>query len=321
VCCDAGVCQGRGGLIRAAVAACALALVMALWSGCEGRSAAPRQGDSEAPATGPGQEEVRLAVLSPALAVILRDLGLEEKVVARHGWDMVLDRTVPVAGDQTGLDYEMLMRARPTHVLLEWGSRALPGRLMQLAGEHGWRVENYPLLTLDEIRETARALHERYRAEAGPWEMQPLAAQMEQAFSPREALVEAGGAGRILLLAQVRPPSALGPGSAHYQVLESIGGAPAIISGGPYITLDAEDVLRLAPDGIILILPRRRGEAPARWSAEELRRQLGRLGTLDVPAVQRGRLALIDHPLGHLPSTALMEVAEEMSEILERWAR
>ena len=76
-------------------------------------------------------------MLSPALAVIVRDLGLEANIVARHGFDIVLDKSIPVAGDQSGLDYEILLTAKPTHVLLEWGQREIPRRLGELMVERG----------------------------------------------------------------------------------------------------------------------------------------------------------------------------------------
>jgi ABC-type hemin transport system substrate-binding protein len=269
----------------------------------------------------------RIAALSPALAVMLRDLGLEEHIVARHAWDLALDRRLPVAGDQAGIDYEALIRAQPTHVLLEWGARPLPARLEDLAQRHGWSVHNYRTLTLADIEMAARDLHERFAASAPGaqvWEQTRLASRMNEAFSKRPELA---GAGRILLLASLRPPGALGPGSAHDQVLQAIGGQPALQHDGPFMTLDAEDVLRLAPDGIILIMPRPAHDPQGLPSDPgaivrpgDLRQRLGRIGTLDIPAVRNGRLALIDHPLGQLPTTSLVEVADEMTEILRMWA-
>lgn len=283
----------------------ALALLPGCW-----QSAAPTVRASES-------DEVRIAALSPAVAAILRDLELEDRVVARHGWDLALNESLPVGGDQTGLDYEMLLRVRPTHVVLEWGSRPLPARLEQLAQRHGWAVHNYRLLTLDDVERTARDLHGRFGG-GEEWAETALALRWREAMRERECAAKAG---RVLLLYSMRPPGALGPGSAHQQLLEAIGGQPALTSGGPYVALDAEDVLRMAPDGIIVIRPRaREAEAGPRADVEAIRQQLGRIGTLDIPAVREGKLAIIDHPLGQLPSTSLTEVAEEMAVILGEWS-
>jgi len=94
-------------------------------------------------------------VLSPALGRIVRDLGLEAAVVGRHGWDRGFEG-VPSVGDQAAIDYERLRRVRPTHVLLQWGDRALPARLVELAEDEGWRLENIEILSLDEIGAATR---------------------------------------------------------------------------------------------------------------------------------------------------------------------
>lgn len=46
---------------------------------------------------------------------------------------------------------------------------------------------------------------------------------------------------------------------------------------------------------------------------------LGRIGTLDIPAVRAGRLALIDDPLSLTPSSAMIGFANELAGILEAW--
>jgi ABC-type Fe3+-hydroxamate transport system substrate-binding protein len=291
---------------------CMLLLAALVLAGCG------REGQPVAPHRQPDERPDRIAALSPAIAVMLRDLGLEHRVVARHGWDLALDRSIPVAGDQTGLDYEALLRTEPTHVLLEWGTtRPLPPRLEELAQRRGWTLHNYRLLTLEDVRQATQDLHERFGDQSQPWEQAPLAQRWDAALAKRPGLERAG---RILILHAARPPAALGPGSAHQQVLEAIGGTPAITEGSPFITLDLEDLLRMAPDGIILIGSRGEdGEAGERGGRGD-RERFGRVAGLRIPAVQRGRLAIIDHPLSALPSTSLIEIAEQMAAILEAWA-
>ena len=129
--------------------------------------------------------------------------------------------------------------------------------------------------------------------------------------------------GGVLLLAQIDPAGALGPGSWHHDILTRLGATPALATGNAYITMDAEDVLRSAPDAIILFSPRAAG-TPARTAPPtpaELITLLGTVGKLNIPAIQKGRVALIDHPMSHLPSTAMIGVAEEMARILEGWSK
>lgn len=316
-----------------------LALILALGS-C-GRSPSGTGGASGAAA--PEHQDPRIVALSPAIAHMLVGLGLEDRIVGRHDWDLVLRRDVPAVGSQDGIDYEALLRADPTDILLEWGSRPLPERLTSLAGERGWTVRNYgSMLTLDDI---ARTLDDLSLAYAEPFEDRPGEMGLKNATTldpterferplPSERLARAWRdrgppvrrAGRVLLLGVIDPPSAMGPGSFHQQILERIGGTPAITRGAAWQEMDAEDVLRLAPDGIVLVLPRTPGpdeafEAPATPTTDELIGRLGAVGRLDIPAIRAGRVALIDHPLAHLPSTSMADFADELAAILERWGR
>ncbi len=129
--------------------------------------------------------------------------------------------------------------------------------------------------------------------------------------------------GRVLLLAAASPPAAFGPGSCHYQLLERLGASPAITSGAAYINLDSEDLLKLAPDAIILISPRS-PNTPAP-TAEEARKlvdtKLAAIAALDIPAAKSHRLAVIDDPLGFIPSTSMINVAEEVAGVLDGWSK
>jgi ABC-type hemin transport system substrate-binding protein len=256
---------------------------------------------------------VRLAVLSPALGVVIRDIGAADHAVARHGWDVALDESLPIGGDQTGLDYEALLRAQPTHILLEWPGDP-PARLMRIASDRGWTVLNYDTLSLEEMLATADDLHARFAPEPkGP----APSARMRDTLRVRP-----GGyptSGRVLLLVPGAVPAALGPGSFHHEILVRLGAQPAIEEGAPWITLDAEDMLQIAPNSIVLIEPRARGEPPQPAHWEELVAKLGRLGTLPIPAIEDRRVALMDEPADMTPSTAMIGWAGRLRGILERW--
>ncbi|MEZ6243994.1 MAG: hypothetical protein R3B57_13235 [Phycisphaerales bacterium] len=318
-----------------------LALVFALViTGCEGTAS---EADDGSGASSKDKNELRIVALSPAIAHMLVELGLEDKIVGRHDWDLVLRKDVPAVGSQDGIDYEALLRTNPTDILLEWGSRPLPQRLTSLAAEHGWTVRNYgSLLTLDDMARTLDDLDLTY---AEPFEKRPESVGVKNAADldpttrferplPSERLAQAWRdrgpavrrAGRVLLLGMTDPPSAMGPGSFHQQILERLGGLPAITDGAAWQELDAEDVLRLAPDAIVLVLPRTPSpdeafEAPATPTADDLIERLGAIGRLDIPAIHDKRVALIDNPLAHLPSTSMADFADELASILERWGK
>ncbi len=296
-------------LIAAALALGATGLLVFAVAMAGRRGPAPhRHADREGPP--------RVVAMSPAIGVMLRDLGLSGLVVGRHGFDMVLSSGIPACGDETAIDYETLLRVQPTHLLFQSNARGLPDRLRDLAARSRWTLVEYPLLELDDVARCVPDLGQRFGAGAQAAE---LLERWSAAMSPRgDPLRQAG---RVLLLGGMSPPSAMGPGSWHYQILERLGGVPAITEGSAWITLDAEDVRRLAPDAIVLILPRPPHAPPGPpLPQSELISVLGRVGTLDIPAVRSGRVALIDDPLAHTPSTAMIGFANQLAEILTDWA-
>ncbi len=298
-----------------------------------------------------GSGEHRLVVLSPAVAVMLRDLGLADSVVGKHDYDLVLPDTVPAVGHQEALDYEAILGVRPTKIIIEWGSRPLPPRLTELAERHGWAVRRVTLLTIDDIARTIDDLAIDFgvasfetgdpdRPEGVPGDLEDIgqslrfrdpsarfADQLPSATLARAWSVRGegfAGVGPVLLLGSTTPPGALGPGSFHDQILRRIGGVPAIETGSPWLELDAEDIRRLDPSAIVLVAPRDPGSESGRGSAEDdsvrlVLERLGRVGTLDIKAVRSGRVALIDDPLALLPSTSMADFADDLAAILEGW--
>lgn len=312
-----------------------MALTLTLWlASCE-RAAPAERGEQ----TTPG--EVRLVALSPALGLMLRDLGLEDRVVGAHDFDSVLSDSIPRVGSLEGIDYEALLAARPTHVLVEIATRReLPARLVSLGEAHGWEIRR--IASIDTVDDIARVIDDLYLSfvsppEAGEANMigfsdpgerfaKPMPSEaFARAIAARGPAVE--GAGRVLLLGATTPPSAFGPGSFHAQILERLGGANAVTGEGMWQELDAEDVLRLNPDGIVLVMPRDRTAAdrfgePERASASEVILRLGAVGELPIRAIRQGRVALIDEADVLVPAASSMgRYAERLAEILERWTR
>ncbi|MCC5786706.1 MAG: hypothetical protein JJU33_08410 [Phycisphaerales bacterium] len=276
-------------------------------------------------AAGCGRQETpetsgdRLVVLSPGLVATLVDLGAADSIVGRHAYDMALDTSIPICGDQSGVDYEKLLTLHPTHVLLEWGERPLPERLVSLADDRGWELVNYRLRTLDELIDTSDDLARRFSPDR-----QPPSARFAEALR-REPGLEA--LGPVLLLASVDPPSVVGPGSFHHDILVRLGGIPAIGNDHPmaamWIELDAEDVLTLDPGAIVLIRPRpgtSSGADPRTPARGPKPGELGAIGRLPIRAVELGRLGVIEQPLSLTPSTAMIDLADELRATLRAWA-
>lgn len=304
-------------------------VVMALvWSVRPG----PRPGDAAAgrsipagsiaaPSENVNRATPRVAVLSPALGVMMVDLGASGVIVGRHGYDMVLDKSLPSCGDQSGVDYESLLSVRPTHVLIEWGSRPLPERLVELSSSRGWKVRTFTLLSLDDVTRSLADLAATLN-DAGldvSDRSASLSESLDRSMRPRPGLGRLGG---VLMLMSVRPPAALGPGSVHHEILTRLGATPSLTKPSPYVELDTEDVRHLAPGVIVLVTPRAIGATPVAADTREARLSLlGPLSTLDIPAVRDDRVIVIDDPLALLPTTRLADFAKELGDGLEALAR
>lgn len=255
----------------------------------------------------PPEAGVRIATTSPAVGIMLRDFGAQGLAVGRSGYDVALDPSLPVVGDAAGIDLERLSAVGATHVYYESGASAVPAGLSELAGGVGFEVRAFELTSLEQLIELAGDVHGLVSSEveAGP----PPAELFGAALAMDAGLADAG---RVLLLIPGAPAAALGPGSVHHAVLVRIGGTPALEAGRPYMPLDAEDVLEIAPDAIVLLAP---------GKAEDWRTLLGPLAGLPVPAIEGGRVAVLRDEEVLMASTSTLRYAAELRGRLEAWAR
>lgn len=265
-----------------------------VWLCCAAAALAGCQREQANDATG-----TRIVSLSPAATVMLRDLGLVDHLVGRHGFDTIAPASLPVVGDQTGIDYERLLLARPTHIVAEWGLRQIPERLASLASERGIQIIPIETLTLDQIDASFRRI-------AGAFERPVGVSPLGSLRASRPPAVEAG---RVLLVVGTSPTvDCLGPGSAHAQILDRLGHRAAIGTGAPWMVLSLEDIIGLDPDTIVLVQPSFGPDA----ASGDIEDRLGPLAEAGIRAVRTGRVALIDDPLALIPSTNLAAFAEAL---------
>lgn len=271
-----------------------------------------------APPPTPASATPRIAVLSPALAASLTDLGLERFVVGRHAWDLALSPDLPVVGDTVGggIDYESLLHVRPTHVFVQLGSSPPPERLLDLAAHHRWSLLRLEPLSWSDVLDAAAQMAHAVGDEA-PARLEVLRERARRVLAPNPRRASVGS---VLLLASLTPPSALGPGSVHHDLLTLLGAAPALSSGAPYQTLDAEDLRALSPGAIVILAPRARNLPPANLSTSQVLERLGPAFPRDLPAITNLRVAYIDEPLALLPATTLLDTAQQFADLLDRWA-
>ncbi|MEL6796023.1 MAG: ABC transporter substrate-binding protein [Planctomycetota bacterium] len=257
-------------------------------------------GCGEQPTPAATSDGPRIVSLSPAASIMLQAAGLEASIVGRHGWDAVLDQSLPVAGDQTGLDYERLITLDPTHVVIEWGARELPARFESLVAERDIDVVSIETLSLENIAESWTRITSAFDVEESSLDVSAFRQQSE----PRDAW------GTVLLVVATSPTiDCLGPGSAHHELLTLAGFSPALERGAPWVSLGLEDVIRLNPSCIVFIQPGGSDDAERALSD-----RLGPLAETDIDAVRLGRVVLIDDPTALIPSTNLVGIAAAMRE-------
>lgn len=248
---------------------------------------------------------VRLVVISPALGRIVRDLGMADRVVGRHAWDAGFSG-VPSVGDQAAIDYEQLRRLAPTHVLLQWGDRPLPARLVEFAELEGWELANIEILTLDEIASATLAVADFCGNESARARAVELVEELRAVLAPRDGLGER--AGRVVALYGVNPLGIAGPGSFTFEMIERLGADAVPDGGAAFIAMDPEDLRRLDPDTVVFFAPGA--------DAEEQRRLIAPLERLDLRAAREGRVVFVVDEDGLLPSTSVSGAATELAKAI-----
>ena len=311
-----------------------ISLVALLSCAC---SKPPAQPPAATPESPDPTDEPRFAVFSPAIGVMLRDLGFEDNIVGRHSYDNAISQSIPPIGSHIEIDDEMLISIDPNILIFETNSIEIPQRIRDLAQERNWIIWTHKLESLDDIAITLDDLYlklvgfpsdansddDPLTFEVDPtkrFEVELPSARLAKSWSPvgRDATI----AGRTLLLAGTDPPGALGPSSFHAQLIERMGMTPAITTGGMWQQLDLEDIINLAPDSILIFSPETESQAigepePLQWS--EIQETLGPIANLDLPAIQSQRVVVITHPQGLLPSSTLAQVADEIRKTLAAW--
>ncbi len=286
-----------------------LRLIAACWytfalTGCD-RSPAPAQDASVA--------NLRIVSLSPAMSRILCDLGLADKVVGRTQFCRSIDSAVPVVGDHFTQDLEMLLRLNPTHILLQPPRGEVAPALMKLADEHDWRLIHAQINSIDDVRALVKSLPAQLVPDEDARRSQlnqashKLVEKMDAALQRDETSIWSG---QILIVYSTDPSISLFGSSTYLdEVVRNFGceNAASHISGWGQVSL--EDVVRMNPEAMLLIDEADRGIDAA----------LGPLRSLAIEAIRAGRVGLITHPDALLPSTSVIEVAEEIHEVLREF--
>lgn len=276
---------------------------------------APSPDDAEAiPPLVSGTASLRLVSLSPAITRTLVDFELGPQIVGRSPYCTFLEPSVPVAGDLTAVDYETIIKLRPTHVFVQPPATGIDPELPRIADEHHWRLVQWRLNALADIEQMIAAVPEALRIGDQPIDeglrarARLLRLRLEDVLVHDEAVEQAGS---ILIVFRTSPVMAFGRKTYLDDILTRLGGRNALAMDG-YPELNLEDVFKLNPDTLLLI----RGDGASLDHAAAL----GPLATLTIKAVTEGRIVQIDDSDALMPSTQAAEIAALLRERFQRLA-
>ena len=260
-------------------------------------------------ATSTRSSSPRIASFSPALTDMVQSLGLGDQIVGRSAFCRDIDPDTPVVGDLHEIDFEMLVRVDPTHVLVQGDPAGVDPSLAELSESRGWELLAYRLDGVQDIRDTYQDMPGSMLGVDSPRfdaSMQVVRSHCQLIDAVTANPIPSLAGQRVLLLSPMEPPLAWGTETWMGELLERLGGTNAIASRG-WTTLGWEDLLRIEADRIVLI-----SEAPLPSE--------GRLQDM----LARRRVTAVDtlvHPRVHLPATSTAEIADRFRTLLEQGAQ
>jgi ABC-type hemin transport system substrate-binding protein len=251
-----------------------------------------------APAAGEADKPVRLVSLSPAISRTLVDLGLAGELVGRSAYCESVDGAIPVVGDLFDVDFERLVRLRPTDLLVQPPGDGVEEALTTLAEEQGFEIHTWRINTVADVRAMVGDLGGRFAgaSEGVAAAADRLDARLAAIDDPEE------GAVRTLLVQSLDPLLVAGTSTYLDELLRSAGGVNAVSRTG-WAELSLEDAARLNPSVIVVL--RGTPEPDAGWRSTVL-------SAIDCDATRDERVVFIASSDALLPSSAIANLAEPM---------
>ena len=260
----------------------------------------------------------RLVTLAPALSQMLMDLGLADAIVGVAEYDAAAPAGLPIVGTYTAVNTESLLSARPTHVLMMAGPGGPPASVRQLAADGLFELHSFPFPL--SIQDIGRVLYDEVRADdagsslgealGAPQVAMQLKMRLMRQLAAIHALTAKQEQPTVLMVIGTGPIMASGPGTVHDELLGFAGGlnaaADATVTAPEY---DRELLLALSPQVVLFLQP----DAPELTDGDP---RLASFAGLPIPAIESGRVHVLNDPLVLLPSTSVGQVCAEMAKAI-----
>ncbi|MBC8309245.1 MAG: hypothetical protein ISR75_05560 [Phycisphaerales bacterium] len=231
-------------------------------------------------------EGVRIVSLSPGITNTLIDIGYEDEIVGRSPFCLHANQSVPIVGDLLEVDYERLLKLKPSHVFAQKTTSNIDEHLLALASEGKFELHTWQIQSLNDIKTMYGDLTEMFRGSRENLEIDVK----QSGLIPSPVLIMTQGAGS---------GSGLCFGKETYldDVLQEMGVENAVTEKG-WPSLSLEDIGRLQPSAIIVV-----SDSDLQFVLIENLRSIG------IPVIP------FTHEHVLLPSSEIVDVAKKMQEL------
>lgn len=297
---------------------------------------------------------LRIVTLAPALTKMIVDLEKTSVLVAVGEHDAAAPKQLPTVGNAWEVDTEALIKARPTHVLMQVGKDDAPARLKELARTNGFELVTYPYpATINGVADILTDNREKLGAVDPDLHMTTTNVEDLPTINLRDLQsqpLDGTSVGAILgeplkaqtlwlrILTKLNRVQAITEGAADEtlpRVLMVFGAEGTVMASGPGTVNDellraylhaenaAADATVTAPtydrEALLaldpdVILLLMPGAPPLEAIDKDDRLTIFR--SLDIKAVRENRIVLLNDPMILLPSTNLADVAVEMAKAI-----
>ena len=231
--------------------------------------------------------DVRIVSFSPGITQTLVDLGLSSKIVGRTAFCKSISKTIPVVGSYLDIDYERLLRLKPTHVLIQQIKTPKDKHLEHLSNREHFDLHYWKLDRVIDIQTMYS-------------EASKLFLEEEKALILDFDLYDPPSSSIVILTQGINSFTGLCFGSGTYldDVIKLLGFSNAIKESG-WRMIALEDIARLKPEKILVV-----SDAPIK---EESLKGMHTLGSEVVPFVHKDAL---------IPSSQIVAVANALKKKL-----
>jgi iron complex transport system substrate-binding protein len=253
----------------------------------------------------PAQAKPTVASLVPAASDLIDAMGARDQLVAVSNYDAdPIVQDLPRVGDYQNADWERLQQLRPGVMVIFQDPARVSEGWKQRAAELNIMLVNVRTETLENIYQEASRLGDLLQQSS---KADALVAQMKRQLD--EVHSSSGSKSvRTLVFMGSGVDGVVGRGNFINDVLEIAGGENVVQTNG-WPTMDREQLRALAPDAVIVLL----SGVPEHVEAEARRNVMA---LTELPAVQHGRVFVINEWYAHISGSRVVQLAQKMAAAL-----